>query len=127
MPFPDFTPTFPELLRRASRFGDRTYLVADADRIGKGSRVGVLIPNSVDAAVVHLALLRIGAVLVPVNTFLQTRELGWTIRHADLTELLVHPRFLTNDYLERLEAALPGLADQSADGRLLLPDAPFLR
>ena len=34
---------------------------------------------------------------------------------------------LTNDYLERLEAALPGLADQSADRRLLLPDAPFLR
>jgi acyl-CoA synthetase (AMP-forming)/AMP-acid ligase II len=148
MPFPDFTPTFPELIRHTARFGDHTYLVADHERItyaemrdrttalargflaagiGKGSRVGVLMPNSVDSAVAHLALLRIGAVLVPINTFLQTRELGWTIRHADLTELLTHPSFLTNDYLERLEAALPGLAGQSADARLLLADAPYLR
>jgi acyl-CoA synthetase (AMP-forming)/AMP-acid ligase II len=148
MVFPEFTPTFPELLRHASQFGDHTYLVADRDRItyaeletrsaalargfvaegiGKGSRVGVLMPNSVDVAVTDLALLRIGAVLVPINTFLQTRELGWTIRHADLTELVMHDRFLSNDYLERLETALPGLADQRADDRLLLPDAPSLR
>ena len=148
MPFPDFTPTFPELIRHAARFGDHPYLVADGERltyaemdartaalargllaegIGKGSRVGVLIPNSVDTAVVHLALLRIGAVLVPINTFLQTRELGWTIGHADLTELVMHPAFLTNDYLERLETALPGLAGQRADARLVLPDAPYLR
>jgi acyl-CoA synthetase (AMP-forming)/AMP-acid ligase II len=148
MPFPDFTPTFPELLAHTERFGDHTYLVADDERItyagmlertaalargflaegiGKGSRVGVLIPNSLDTAVAHLALLRIGAVLVPINTFLQTRELGWTIRHADLTELVTHPAFLANDYLERLEAALPGLAEQRADARLLLRDAPYLR
>src|SRR5215207_209843 len=112
MPFPDFTPTFPELIRHAARFGDHPYLVADGERltyaemdtrtaalacgllaegIGKGSRVGVLVPNSVDTAVAHLALLRIGAVLVPINTFLQTRELGWTVRHADLTELVAAP------------------------------------
>jgi acyl-CoA synthetase (AMP-forming)/AMP-acid ligase II len=148
MPFPDFTPTFPELIRHAAGYGEHTFLVADGDRltyaemetrtaalargllaegIGKGSRVGVLIPNSVDTAVAHLALLRIGAVLVPMNTFLQTRELGWTIRHADLTELMVHPAFLSNEYLERLESALPGLAGQRADMRLLLPDAPYLR
>jgi acyl-CoA synthetase (AMP-forming)/AMP-acid ligase II len=148
MPFPDFTPTFPELIRHAARFGDHAYLVADGDRltyaemeartaalargfvaegIGKGSRVGVLIPNSVDTAIAHLALLRIGAVLVPMNTFLQTRELGWTIRHADLTELVMHPAFLSNDYQERLETALPGLAGQRADARLVVPDAPYLR
>jgi acyl-CoA synthetase (AMP-forming)/AMP-acid ligase II len=148
MPFPDFPPTFPELLHRAAeRFGDRTYLVADDERItyaevldrtaalargflaegiGKGSRVGVLIPNSVDTAVVQLALLRIGAVLVPMNTFLQTRELGWTIRHADLTALVVRPAFLTNDYVERLETALPGLAE-SGSSALFLRDAPYLR
>src|SRR5215207_1034134 len=147
MPFPEFTPTFPELIRHAARFGDHAYLVADgegltyaevdartaalargflAEGIGKGSRVGVLIPNSVDTAVVHLALLRIGAVLVPINTFLQTRELGWTIRHADLSVLVTVPRFLNNDYLERLEEALPGLDDATSE-QLVLPDAPYLR
>ena len=149
MPFPDFTPTVPELVATAAaRFGTHTYLVADgerltyaaadarsaalatgllADGIGKGSRVGILMPNSVDFAIAAFAAARVGAVFVPLNTFSQTRELGWTIRHADLTELLAHPRFLTNDYLERLEAALPGLAGQSADDRLVLADAPFLR
>jgi acyl-CoA synthetase (AMP-forming)/AMP-acid ligase II len=149
MPFPDFTPTVPELLHQASaRFGDHTYLVVDGERlsyaeaetrsaavakgllavgIGKGARVGILIPNSVDFVVAAVAVTRVGAVLVPVNTFSQTRELGWIIRHADLTHLIAHPRFLTNDYLARLEEALPGLAGQPADGPLFVPDAPFLR
>ena len=149
MPFPDFTPTFPELLRRsAARYGDHAYVVADgerlsyanadarsaavargllADGIGKGSRVGVLMPNRVDFVVAALAILRIGAVLVPINTFLQTRELGWTIRHADLSMLITCPRFLTNDYLERLEEALRGLASQSAERPLFVADGPFLR
>ena len=64
---------------------------------------------------------------VPVNTFSQTRELGWLLRHADVTHVLAHPTFLNNDYLERLEAALPGLAGQRADQPLFVPDAPFLR
>jgi len=149
MPFPDFTPTVPELVRTAAaRFGAHTYLVADgerlsyvdadirsgalakgmlADGIGKGSRVGILMPNSVDFAVAAFAVARLGAMFVPVNTFLQTRELGWTIRHADLTHLLAYPGFLNNDYLERLEAALPGLAAQSSDRPLFVRDAPFLR
>jgi acyl-CoA synthetase (AMP-forming)/AMP-acid ligase II len=149
MPFPDFTPTVPELVRRAAaRFGDVTYLVADdarltyhdvevrsgalakgllAEAIGKGSRVGILMPNSADFVVAALAVTRVGAVLVPVNTFSQTRELGWLLRHADVTHLIAHPSFLHNDYLERLESALPGLADQRADRPLFVPDAPYLR
>jgi acyl-CoA synthetase (AMP-forming)/AMP-acid ligase II len=149
MPFPDFTPTVPELVRRAAaRFGDVTYLVADDARLtyhdvearsralakgllvegmGKGSRVGVLMPNSADFVVAALAVTRVGAVLVPVNTFSQTRELGWLLRHADVTHLIAHPSFLHNDYLERLESALPGLADQRADRPLFVPDAPYLR
>ncbi len=84
-------------------------------------------PNSIDDVVVALAILRIGAVLVPMNTFLQTRELGWTIRHADLSMLITCARFLNNDYLERLEDALPGLASRPAGAPLFVPDAPFLR
>ncbi len=149
MPFPDFTPTVPDLVRTAAaRYGDRTYLVANGERltygdvdarsaalakgllaegIGKGSRVGILIPNSVDFIVAALGVARVGAVCVPVNTFSQTRELGWLLRHADVTHVITHPSFLNNDYLERLEAALPGLAGQPADQPLFLPDAPFLR
>jgi acyl-CoA synthetase (AMP-forming)/AMP-acid ligase II len=89
--------------------------------------VGILIPNSVDFAVAALAVGRIGAMFVPINTFSQTRELGWLMGHADLTHVITHPRFLNNDYLERMEEALPGLATRDAATPLFLPDAPFLR
>ena len=149
MPFPDFDPTFPTLIRRAAvRFGDHPFVVAEGERlgyhdaerrsaavalgllaegVGKGSRVGVLIPNSVDFAIVALAVARVGAVLVPINTFSQTRELAWLINHADLTHLVVRPRLLGNDFLDRLEEALPGLADQDAEHPLVLTGAPYLR
>lgn len=149
MAFPDFTPTVPELLRRsAARFGAHTLLVADGERlsyadadarsaalargllaegIGKGARVGLLMPNSVDFAVAIFALARVGALTVPINTFAQARELGWAIRHADLTHLFARPSFLANDYLERLETALPGLDTQRADRPIHVAAAPFLR
>jgi acyl-CoA synthetase (AMP-forming)/AMP-acid ligase II len=149
VPFPDFTPTVPELLRHArQQFGDATWLVVDgaqltfteiddrsaavakgllAEGIGKGARVGILMPNSVDFAIAALAVGRIGAVFVPINTFSQTRELGWLLGHADVTHVLTRPQFLNNDFLTRLEDALPGLADQDGATPLFLPTAPFLR
>jgi acyl-CoA synthetase (AMP-forming)/AMP-acid ligase II len=149
MPFPDLHPTIPELARTtAERFGDAPYVVtgserlsyADADRrsravaagllasgVGKGAHVGILMPNSADWVVAFYAITRIGAAAVPINTFVQPRELAWTLHHADVAVLLAHPRLLTNDYPERLEAALPGLAEVDADGPLMLNDAPYLR
>ena len=35
-----------------------------------------------------LAATRIGAVVVPLNTFFKARELGWMLRHADVAVLL---------------------------------------
>jgi acyl-CoA synthetase (AMP-forming)/AMP-acid ligase II len=147
--FPDFTPTVPVLVRTAAeQFGSRAFVVADGERltyadletrsravakgllasdVGKGSRVGILVPNSVDWVVAAIAVARIGAVFVPINTFYQASELAWTVRHADLTHLVIRPSFLTHDYLERLETALPGLAEQSGDRSLRLVAAPFLR
>ena len=149
MPFPDLHPTMPALARTTSdRFGTSPYVVtgsetlsyADADRrsqdvaagllaagVGKGTHVGILMPNSPDWVVAFYAVTRIGAVAVPINTFVQPRELAWTLRHADVAVLLCHPRLLNNDYAERLEAALPGLAERTSDSPLVLQDAPFLR
>lgn len=148
MPFPDYTPTTPVfILHLAARFGTREAIVLDdrrlsyldaeeqsaqlaagllADGFGKGSRIGVLMPNGPDWLVAWLGISRIGAIMVPINTFYQTKELGWILRHADVQALLTVPRFLSHDYLERLEAAAPGLAD--ADGSPHHLDAlPHLR
>jgi acyl-CoA synthetase (AMP-forming)/AMP-acid ligase II len=94
--------------------------------VGKGSRVGILFPNGPDWAAAFLGAARIGAISVPLNTFYKPRELHWVLRHADIDTLLLCSRFLTNDYLERLEQTLPGLSEQRG-APLLLPAAPHLR
>jgi acyl-CoA synthetase (AMP-forming)/AMP-acid ligase II len=148
MPFPDYAPTVPEFIRsRVERFGDRPLILLNQRRIryreaaeesarvargllasghGKGSRVGLLMPNGPDWVVSWLAITRIGAVCVPLNTFYKPRELGWVMRHADLQTLLTVPRFLNNDYLERLEKVAPDLEQQKADA-LRVRELPYLR
>ena len=148
MPFPDFTVTVPVFIRRlAQTHGDREVIVLDERRlsyreaeqesarlaegllgrgIGKGTRVAVLMPNGPDWLVAWLAVTRIGAILVPLNTFFQTRELRWILGHADVHTLLTVSEYLGHDYLARLEAAAPGLEESTA-GALHLTALPHLR
>src|SRR5262245_22506590 len=110
MPFPDFTPTFPVLLRRlAAEHGARELAVSETRRMtyaqaesesaeiarallasgaGKGTRVAILFPNGPDWLAAFFAATRIGAIAVPISTFYQARELGWVLRHADAQILL---------------------------------------
>jgi acyl-CoA synthetase (AMP-forming)/AMP-acid ligase II len=148
MAFPDYEPSIPAFIRtRVERFGDRPLILLGDERItyaeaaersarlargllasgvGKGTRVGLLMPNGPGWVVAWLAATRIGAVLVPMNTFYKPRELGWVMHHADVHTLLTVPRFLNNDYLERLETFAPSLAHQKADA-LVVPELPHLR
>jgi acyl-CoA synthetase (AMP-forming)/AMP-acid ligase II len=149
MPFPTITPTIPALVRSsAARFGEKPFLIADGKMlsyldldlrssklaralleagIGKGDHVGILMPNSVEWAIAWFATTRIGAVAVPLNTFYKASELAWTARHSDLKAILAWPTFRNHDFVERLEEALPGLADQRTAGRIVLRKTPYLR
>ncbi len=97
-----------------------------AEGVGKGTRVGVLFPNGPEWLLAFLAAARVGAVVVPLNTFSRARELAWTLRHADVDTLLCCDRFLGHDYLVRLEECAPGLAAASREP-LCLPELPLLR
>jgi len=97
-----------------------------ASGVGKGTRVGVLLPNGPDWVLAWLAAARIGALVVPINTFYQARELGFALRHADVALLLTRARFLNHDYLERLERAAPELAS-FRNKPLFIESLPFLR
>src|SRR4029453_17216203 len=148
MPFPDFTPTLPVLLRRlAAEHGARELIVTEARRmtyapaesesaelapallasgVGKGARIGILFPNGPEWVAAFFAAARIGALAVPISTFYQARELGWVLRHADVQVLLCCARMLRNDYLERLERAAPGLSECKGEP-LYLRELPHLR
>ena len=148
MPFPEYEPSLPVFLRtRVERFGERPLIClndtrityGDAEKLSarlargllssgvtKGTRVGILMPNGPDWVVAWLAAARIGAIVVPLNTFYKPRELGWVLRHADVHTLLCVSRLLNNDYLERLETVAPSLVGQETDA-LLAPELPYLR
>ncbi len=150
MPFPDFTPSTPEFLRSIKeRYGENELIVyegarltyADAEKrsanlamgllgagVTKSSRVGLLMPNDPDFVVAWLAAARIGALLVPINTFYKPKELAFILAHADIEFLLTRDSFLNNDYLDRLETCCPELASHhAAEGPLFAASLPHLR
>ncbi|WP_349269367.1 AMP-binding protein [Mycolicibacterium parafortuitum] len=77
--------------------------------IGKGARVGLLMPNGVRWARTALALMRIGAVLVPLSTLLTPRELDAQLRTASVQYLIAVEEFRGHRYLDHLSADLPAL------------------
>jgi acyl-CoA synthetase (AMP-forming)/AMP-acid ligase II len=147
MKFPDDNPTVGNFIRRiAHEHGDRELIVlgersltyGEAERrsaelacgllrrgVAKGTHVAVLMPNGPDWVVAWLAAARIGAVVVPINTFYKARELAWVLEHADVSVLLTVDRFLGHDYLARLEEAAPSIAGDAV-GDLALEELPAL-
>ncbi|MCU1463711.1 MAG: lcfB 1 [Acidimicrobiales bacterium] len=145
--FPPYAPTLPALLAQAlTDFRDQEFLIG-ADRrltyrqaddesarvalgllalgVGKGTRVGIMMPNSPDWVICFLAVARIGALAVPISTLYQAPELAWVLAHADVQILLMVDRYLNHDYVERLQA-IPGFPDQQSP-ELVLRRLPFLR
>lgn len=111
----DLPPTFPALLRRnATQRGSHPAIVTDAAAIthaeldaashalacrlaaagvGKSSRVGLLAPNGIDWVVVAGAVVRLGAVLVPLSTLARPPELEALLRTADVRHVVAAPSF----------------------------------
>ncbi len=82
--------------------------------VGKGTRVGLIMPNSVQWVQIALALTRIGAVLVPLSTLLQPPELIAQLRVASVQYLVAVPEFRGHRYLDDVAAGrseLPALRE----------------
>jgi acyl-CoA synthetase (AMP-forming)/AMP-acid ligase II len=148
MPVPIEAETIGELVgKAASRFGDAEAVVGEGTRltfrqledqsrilalrligrgVGKHSHVGVSFGNNPDFIVSFLAVARIGAVAVPISTFAPGRELLRLIRLGDLAAILTTRSVVGVDQVERLEAAIPGLA-AAASRDLRLASVPNLR
>ena len=92
--------------------------------VGKGTRVGLIMPNGVRWVQIAIALTRIGAVLVPMSTLLPARELVAQLRTASVQLLLSVEDFRGHRYLDDLASALE-LSDLS--GILHSPRMPALR
>lgn len=72
--------------------------------VGKGSRVGLIMPNGTRWVQIAVALTRIGAVLVPLSTLLQAGELVAQLRLAAVQFLVSVEEFRGHRYLDDLKA-----------------------
>ncbi|ARV81461.1 class I adenylate-forming enzyme family protein [Mycobacterium intracellulare] len=72
--------------------------------VGKGSRVGLIMPNGTRWVQIAVALTRIGAVLVPLSTLLQAGELVAQLRVAAVQFLVSVEEFRGHRYLDDLKA-----------------------
>jgi acyl-CoA synthetase (AMP-forming)/AMP-acid ligase II len=70
--------------------------------VGKGTRVGLIMPNRVQWVQLAMALTRIGAVLVPLSTLLQPPELIAQLRVASVQALITVEEFRGHRYLDDL-------------------------
>ena len=96
-----------------------------AHGVGKGTRIGLLLPNGIDWVICWLAASRIGAVVMPFSTMYTAHELNTALRLGDVHLLIAAPRVLAIDVAARLEEALPELA--SSGPTIRTEAAPYLR
>jgi acyl-CoA synthetase (AMP-forming)/AMP-acid ligase II len=93
--------------------------------VGKGTRVGLLLSNGPGFVVWWAAVVRIGAVAVPLSTFARAGELARAVRYADLHAVVLQHAHLRRDFVADLESAFPELAGSPPE--LRLGAAPYLR
>jgi acyl-CoA synthetase (AMP-forming)/AMP-acid ligase II len=91
--------------------------------VGKGTRVGVIMPNRVQWVQIAVALTRIGAVLVPLSTLLKPPELVAQLRAASVQVLIAVEEFRGHRYLDDLDGVantteLPALLAVWTPGQL---------
>ncbi len=125
--------TIDALIRTRSELGGKPFVIDPDDRmsyaelddvtstlasalvaagVGKGSRVALIMPNSVRWVQLALALTRVGAVLVPLSTLLAPRELIAQLKVAAVQHLIAVEEFRGHRYLDDAAAGhaeLPAL------------------
>lgn len=95
------TYTFGDLASRSVQYA----LVLARLGARKGAHIGLLLPNCPDWLAIAWGAWRLGAVVVPLNTFWTASELMRGLDVADVHLLVATTRFLKNDYTRALEAA----------------------
>lgn len=77
--------------------------------VGRGTRVGLLMPNRAEWLATALGVWRCGGILVPLSTLARPRELGHCLHSADVAVLVAARRFLRHDYEAILDEIAPDL------------------
>jgi fatty-acyl-CoA synthase len=105
---------------------DRAAKALIAAGVEPGDHVCLWLGNRPEFVFLFFAIVKIGAVLVPINTRFRTHDMGYIVRQSDATTLIAADRDHGVAYLAMIEALLPGLAAQTP-AALAVADVPRLR
>jgi fatty-acyl-CoA synthase len=94
--------------------------------IKKGDKVSVLFTNVPPWAVVEFAVVKIGGVIVPINTRYSLKEMEYILHHSDSTTLIMMDRFQKIDYMGMLKEICPEI-EVSEPGNLKSERLPCLK
>lgn len=111
-------------------FGETLRLTDHAARglialgVEKGDRVALLLTNRPEFVFALYAILKIGAIAVPLNTRYRQNDLAHAVQFAECKALIALDRSGPIDYLELVASVMPDAATVS--GRLHAAEFPFL-
>lgn len=95
--------------------------------VRRGDRVVLWMTNSLDWIVASFASMRLGAAVVPVNTFLKPLEIRYIIEQSGARHLIMLDRFRKLDMPAILAEICPAFASAEQPGNLCEPSLPDLR
>ena len=110
-----------------AQFRDETDRVARgliAAGIEPGDHVCLWLGNRPEYLFICLALAKIGAVLVPINTRFRTRDMAYIVTQSDATTLISADRSGPIDYLAMIEELVTGPAPADSPSALSVPELP---
>jgi fatty-acyl-CoA synthase len=94
--------------------------------IQKDDKVAVWLPNLPETCVAELAIARIGAAMMAINTRYKASELEYVLRQSDSRALILMPQFLTQDFIAVLHDVIPELPS-CPPGQLNAAATPLLK
>lgn len=94
--------------------------------IQKGDNVAVWLPNLPETCVTELAIARVGAAMMAINTRYKASELEYVLRQSDSRALVLMPQFLTQDFIAVLRDVIPEFPT-SQPGQLNAAAVPLLK
>ena len=95
--------------------------------VRRGDRVVLWMTNSIEWVVSAFAVLRIGGVLVPVNTFLKPEEIRYFVTQSGARHMIMLDTFRKLDFVETLKEFCPAAATATEPGTLCDQEVPDLR
>lgn len=115
--------TFAGLLEACRRIA----ALLDQHGVGPGERVAVLSENSLEEAVLHVAVMRYGAVLCPVNTTVGEKNLEHVLATVDPRLIFVNGEHAVDEQLAALPPEVVQLKYGSGEGPFFVPAAADLQ